>query len=107
VIDMSSLFVKTGIAMLGLAFALGSPADAKSRKHRQQVAGPPVVKVYPREWGGDKFPPGPIVYGNEYLGQDPDPFIRQQIWRDLGAHFEGGGRQYPELIYRRPGRPIP
>jgi hypothetical protein len=24
------------------------------------------------------------------LGDDPDPCIRLQIWRDLGGHFEGG-----------------
>jgi len=40
--------------------------------------------------GVNLFRPGPIIYGNnEYLGDDPDPFIRSQIQRDLGAHFGG------------------
>ena len=25
----------------------------------------------------------------DYLGDDPDPFIRSQILRDLGAHYGG------------------
>ena len=38
--------------------------------------------------GTDKFSAGPLYYnGGEYLGDDPDPNIRFQIWRDLGAHF--------------------
>ena len=35
-----------------------------------------------------EFPAGPLYYnGGEYLGDDPDPNIRFQLWRDLGAHF--------------------
>jgi hypothetical protein len=47
------------------------------------------VTVHPLYRGANLFPPGPIYYANEYLGDDPDPFIRLQIWRDLGAHFGG------------------
>jgi hypothetical protein len=33
---------------------------------------------------------GPIRNGNDYLGTDPDPFIRLMIQRDLGAKYGGG-----------------
>ena len=75
---------------VALVFVLASAADAKSRKNKKPAGAPTVVTVYPAQWGANLFPPGPIFYTNEYLGQDPDPFIRQQIWRDLGAHFGGG-----------------
>lgn len=75
--------------MLALAFIVASPAEAaKARKHRA-VAQPTAVTVHPLYRGANLFPPGPIYYANEYLGDDPDPFIRLQIWRDLGAHFGG------------------
>jgi hypothetical protein len=37
----------------------------------------------------DKFRRGPLYFQNIYLGDDPDPFIRSQIQRDLGARFPG------------------
>jgi hypothetical protein len=33
---------------------------------------------------------GPVDNGNDYLGSDPDPFIRLMIQRDLGARYGGG-----------------
>ena len=33
---------------------------------------------------------GPVYNGNDYLGSDPDPFIRLMIQRDLGARYGGG-----------------
>ena len=86
---MRSCLVKTFgiVAMVGL---LTSVADAaQSRKHRRHVAAPSTMTVTPLQRGANLFPAGPIYYGTEYLGTDPDPFIRQQIWRDLGAHFGG------------------
>jgi hypothetical protein len=32
---------------------------------------------------------GPIYNGLDYLGDDPDPFIRSMIQRDLGAKYSG------------------
>jgi len=87
---MSSRSVTVLACAIAVVVALVSTADAKPRKPKKQGGARTVVTVYPREWGANLFPPGPIFYTNEYLGQDPDPFIRQQIWRDLGAHFGGG-----------------
>ena len=39
--------------------------------------------------GANLFPVGPIYHGQDYLGDDPDPFIRSQIYRDLGARYGG------------------
>jgi hypothetical protein len=86
---MISLPIKILAAAIALVFVLAAAADAKPRKQRPHAAARTVVTVHPQERGANLFPPGPIFYGNEYLGQDPDPFIRLQIWRDLGARFGG------------------
>jgi hypothetical protein len=86
---MTSFPIGILASAIALVFVLASVADAKTRKPKKQVGARTVVTVHPQERGANLFPPGPIFYGNEYLGQDPDPFIRLQIWRDLGAHFGG------------------
>jgi len=85
-----SLSVKMIMAAAAIAVGLTSVADAKSRKARKPVAARAQVTVNPHERGANLFPPGPVMYGpNDYLGDDPDPFIRLQLMRDLGAHFGG------------------
>jgi hypothetical protein len=85
---MASLPVKTFACAVGFVFVLASSADAKKpRKPRVYARAPTVVTVNPYDRGANLFPPGPVIYMNEYLGYDPDPFIRMQIWRDLGAYF--------------------
>ena len=41
--------------------------------------------------GAEKYPPGPLYNGDDYLGDDPDPFVRSQIRRDLGMRYPGMG----------------
>ena len=85
-----SLPVKIIVAAAAIAIALTSVADAKSRKPRKPVAATTQLSVNPYARGANLFPPGPVMYGpNDYLGDDPDPFIRLQLMRDLGAHFGG------------------
>ena len=84
-----SLPAKMIMVAAAIAVALMSSADAKSRKQRKPVAAPTQLTVNPYARGANLFPPGPVMYGNEYLGDDPDPFIRLQLMRDLGAHFGG------------------
>ena len=92
-----SLTAKMIMAAAAIAVALPSVADAKSRKHRKPTAASTPFAassargaVNPYARGGNLFPPGPVMYGpNDYLGDDPDPFIRLQLMRDLGAHFGG------------------
>jgi hypothetical protein len=90
---MPSLSTRLIALIIGVAFALAAaaPSDAKTRRHPQKK---PVVAhrakvVAPRCRGENLFPCGPVYIGDEYLGDDPDPFIRSQILRDLGAHFGG------------------
>jgi hypothetical protein len=39
--------------------------------------------------GANVFHCGPIYNAYDYLGNDPDPFIRAMIERDLGAKYGG------------------
>src|SRR5262245_26764478 len=80
---MKALLVFVALAMVT------SSADAAQPRKRRPLAAPPSVAAYPLQRGANLFPPGPVMYGNQYLGNDPDPFIRLQIMRDLGAHFGG------------------
>jgi hypothetical protein len=79
--------------LLGLALVAAivsvAPADAKARKHKKVVHPPVAAQVRSGAWGANVFPTGPLYFGNTYLGDDPDPNIRFQLWRDLGARFGG------------------
>jgi hypothetical protein len=89
---MASLAVKLMVSTIALAFVLAAaPADAaKARKHKKHVtAHAAAVTANSRYRGSNLFPAGPIYNGADYLGDDPDPFIRSQILRDLGAHYGG------------------
>ncbi len=64
--------------------------DAKPRKHakHKKVVAERSSKA-PQYRGAGKFPAGPVYFSGEYLGDDPDPNIRFQLYRDLGVHFGG------------------
>jgi hypothetical protein len=84
-----SFAVKIVLATVGFAVVLTTSADAaKTRKQRKPMVGP-AITVNPHVRGANLFPPGPVMYGTYYLGDDPDPFIRLQLMRDLGAPFGG------------------
>ena len=87
---MSSLPFKLFAAALGLTFAAAAHAeDAKPRKHKKVAATSTTARSTPQHWGTDKFPAGPLYYSGVYLGDDPDPNIRFQIWRDISGRFGG------------------
>jgi hypothetical protein len=66
------------------------PADAaKARKHKKVATAHTAVRAQTGYWGTNLVPAGPIYNGPDYLGDDPDPNIRFQIKRDLGAHYGG------------------
>jgi len=88
---MTSLPVKlmVSIGVLALIQADAASADAaKARKHRKHAVAP-IASAYSGYRGLNLFPAGPIYHACDYLGDDPDPFIRSQILRDLGAHYGG------------------
>ena len=89
---MASLAVKLMVSAIGLAFVLAAtPADAaKARTHKKPVAAHAAAVTAKSGYrGANLFPAGPIYHANDYLGDDPDPFIRLMIQRDIGAHYGG------------------
>ncbi len=74
---------------LGVALALGqSVANAAHRSKQPRTPASHVAQSVPCR-GANLFHCGPIYNGNDYLGDDPDPFIRLMIQRDLGAKYGG------------------
>jgi hypothetical protein len=90
---MSTLSTKLVAIALGIALAVAAAAPVMAetaKKTHQRVKHKAAAMEQPLYRGTDKFPKGPLYYnGNEYLGDDPDPNVRFQLWRDLGAHFGG------------------
>jgi len=86
---MPAFATKLMVLAAALAVAAATPADAKTRKHAaKKIVVAHHAKAEPRCAGGAMFACGPLYYnGGEYLGSDPDPNIRFQLWRDLGARF--------------------
>lgn len=74
---------------LGVALALGqSVANAAHRSKKPRTPARYAAQSVPCR-GANLFHCGPIYNGNDYLGDDPDPFIRLMIQRDLGAKYGG------------------
>jgi hypothetical protein len=87
---MPSLPLKLLAAVLAVTFTSVSYAeDAKPRKHKKIAATSTTAHTTQQHWGTDKFPAGPLYYSGVYLGDDPDPNIRFQIWRDISGRFGG------------------
>ncbi|HEX4409231.1 MAG TPA: hypothetical protein VH206_10715 [Xanthobacteraceae bacterium] len=70
---------------LGAVLMLAPSAEAKKAKRPRASYAANAEQCR----GGNQFPCGPVYFGDYYLGTDPDPFIRSQIQRDLGAKFGG------------------
>jgi hypothetical protein len=79
-----------GLLFFIAALALASSAEAATKSKRQQAARPQASAGTTASCrGANLFPCGPIYSGNDYLGTDPDPFIRLMIQRDLGVKYGG------------------
>ena len=75
------------VALL-IALAAACPTGAEAAKKKRVKHKTVATEQTNRHRGSDKFRAGPLYYnGGQYLGDDPDPNIRFQIWRDLGAHY--------------------
>jgi hypothetical protein len=94
---MASLPNKLMLSALGLVFvfvsvfAATAPAGAEqARQHKKhRVAHATTVTAKSGYRGTNLFPAGPVYNGLDYLGDDPDPFIRSQIKRDTGPLYGG------------------
>ena len=75
---------------LGLAVLLSADAVAasKTKKPKSMSAQAAASGTVPCP-GAKVFHCGPIYNAYDYLGNDPDPFIRAMIQRDLGAKYGG------------------
>ena len=79
----------TGFAAAAAAL-FARPDHAETAKHKQHVARV-AREAAPGHRGANLFPVGPLNYnGDVYMGDDPDPFIRSQLWRDVSGRFGGG-----------------
>jgi hypothetical protein len=74
-----------------LSFAVLAASSAQAAQKVRKPAAPQVTagNTVPCR-GANLFRCGPVYNGNDYLGSDPDPFIRLMIQRDLGARYGGG-----------------
>jgi hypothetical protein len=75
-------------AAISLATILASSANAATKTKRTRYYAP-VASAAPSCPGSHLFHCGPIYNSTDYLGNDPDPFIRAMIQRDLGAKYGG------------------
>ncbi len=76
------------IVTVSLAATLAASASAASKTKRSKSRAPAASTASTCR-GGNLFPCGPVYNGTDYLGNDPDPFIRLMIQRDLGAKYGG------------------
>ena len=88
------MFKPSTLSIVALSLAAGvvftvpaSAQQAKDPKQKKQVASQNVQRANPSVRGPEAR--GGLYYQGYYLGDDPDPFIRLQIMRDLGARFPG------------------
>jgi hypothetical protein len=89
---LSRTWLAASALTVALAFLAAPVAEAaQAKKQRSQVSkprvSPPGQTLYR---GTNLFMAGPMYNGLEYLGDDPDPFIRFQLLRDLPARYGGG-----------------
>jgi hypothetical protein len=78
---------KLFVCALGLA-AIASTADAAQKTKKPSPTAPELAAADSAPCrGSNVYHCGPIYNGYEYLGNDPDPFIRAMIQRDLGAKY--------------------
>jgi len=86
-----SLLLRISAASFAALFVLAAPADAASKKskHKKVASASTTVRTDTHHRGTNLFPAGPLYFSGVYLGDDPDPNIRFQIWRDISGRFGG------------------
>jgi hypothetical protein len=86
---MSRSPVKYILATVALALFFSSAAEAaKKRTHRPPVATGQAARL--SESAAHRPAAQPmVVFGDRVIGTDPDPRIRHELLRDLGAVFGG------------------
>ncbi len=80
--------IATSILATGIVATLVLSADAATKSKKVRHAAPTASATSSCR-GASLFPCGPVYNSTDYLGNDPDPFIRSMIQRDLGAKYGG------------------
>ncbi len=86
---MPSLPLKLLAAAVGIVVATAAQADAAPRKAKKKgvaTATASTVTSPSRYRNGSLYRAGPVYNGNDYIGDDPDPFIRYQLFRDMSRY---------------------
>jgi hypothetical protein len=76
------------ILLLVFAVSLAAASSAEAKKIRTAKPAVSAGSVASCR-GSNLFHCGPIYNSDDYLGNDPDPFIRLMIQRDLGSKYGG------------------
>ncbi len=86
-------FVWLAIALAALAVMAANPTDARARRHhyKPRCVDQPVYFSWFGFWDNPRPRPNgcslPVYQYGEYVGQDPDPFIRSQLLRDPSTGY--------------------
>jgi hypothetical protein len=75
------------VGVLGVSVVLATNAAAAAKKQKPAALQTANSAALCR--GANLFYCGPIYNSTDYLGTDPDPFIRAMIQRDLGPKYGG------------------
>ena len=86
-IRASTNALKLLVGVLGVSAILAANAAAAAKK--QKPVAPQAANSAALCRGANLFHCGPIYNSTDYLGTDPDPFIRAMIQRDLGPKYGG------------------
>jgi hypothetical protein len=77
------------IVTVCLAATLAAASASASTKTKRARSPTPAVSTTSTCRHPNLFHCGPLYNSTDYLGNDPDPFIRLMIQRDLGAKYGG------------------
>ena len=77
------------LPLLVLVQASSAAAAGKAKRPQVRPGATRLADASSHCRGANLFHCGPVYNGNDYLGNDPDPFIRLMIQRDLGAKYGG------------------
>ena len=79
--------LKLLVSVLGVSVMLAANVAAAAKKHKPVA--PQTANSAALCRGANLYHCGPIYNSTDYLGTDPDPFIRAMIQRDLGPKYGG------------------
>jgi hypothetical protein len=82
--------IKALLTIVSVALLLSSAAEAaKKRNERPHVAASHAARSVNATAYRTAASPPLVVFGGRVIGTDPDPRIRHELLRDLGAVFGG------------------